>query len=876
MSENIKQLYDAHPTTTFVTTDLMYLGRSPYGTSDDFAFTYGSLRANLAPLTTKGDILTYSTVNARLPVGTNGQFLQANSSTATGLQWSTFSFPLTPGAAGTIIRSDGTNFQNSTSTFADTYSASSILYSNGANTVTGLTTANDGVLITSGSGIPSISSTLPNAVQANITTLGTIATGVWHGSVISEIYGGTNQSSYVLGDTLYASAANTLSKLSGNTTAVKQYLSQTGTGSVSAAPSWATISGGDISGAALTKTDDTNVTLTLGGTPTTALLRATSLTLGWTGQLSVPRGGTGNSTFTAYSVLCAGTTATGAFQNVSGVGTAGQVLTSNDAGALPSWQAPAAATASVITDDTATNATVYPVWVTANSGSLPLKVTSTRLYFNPLNGNLRANNFIASYFTTVSSGTPIVLTVASSRVQAITGSSAQTVQLPDATTLTIGSTFEINNNSTGLATITNNGGTTLLTIPSGGYARIINIATSTSNGAWDWHYLMPANANYGTAGMTITGTLAAGSASQFAVNASGVVTSGTWQGTVIGSTYGGTGVNNGASTATYAGNLNFAEAFTTSGAFAVTQTYTGITNVTFPTSGTLATTAQLPTPAALTKVDDTNVTLTLGGTPATALLQATSITAGWTGQLGLTRGGTAASLTASNGGLVYSTASALAVLAAGSSGQIPRSGGAGAPTWSTATYPATAGTSGNVLTSDGTNWISSPSTGTGTVNSGTAGQLAYYAGSGTAVSGGQLGNVKGTTTNDNASAGNVEEFSSSQVTQGSATSLTVNTLTNITTLSLTAGDWNVWGNVGVLASVSINNLQGGISTTSATLPDGSLTSYIGLGAAETKGIVPVEMQRMSLASTTTIYLVVTSSFNGTGTTFGYLAARRVR
>lgn len=46
------------------------------------------------------------------------------------------------------------------------------------------------------------------------------------------------------------------------------------------------------------------------------------------------------------------------------------------------------------------------------------------------------------------------------------------------------------------------------------------------------------------------------------------------------------------------------------------------------------------TPAALTKVDDTNVTLTLSGTPATALLQASSITVGWTGTLSGTRGGT--------------------------------------------------------------------------------------------------------------------------------------------------------------------------------------------------------------------------------------------
>lgn len=49
------------------------------------------------------------------------------------------------------------------------------------------------------------------------------------------------------------------------------------------------------------------------------------------------------------------------------------------------------------------------------------------------------------------------------------------------------------------------------------------------------------------------------------------------------------------------------------------------------------------TPAALTKADDTNVTLSLGGTPATALLQATSLTLGWTGTLAAGRGGTGVS-----------------------------------------------------------------------------------------------------------------------------------------------------------------------------------------------------------------------------------------
>ena len=53
---------------------------------------------------------------------------------------------------------------------------------------------------------------------------------------------------------------------------------------------------GSVTGAALTKTDDTNVTLTLGGSPTSALVNAASLTLGWAGQLSIGRGGTGATT----------------------------------------------------------------------------------------------------------------------------------------------------------------------------------------------------------------------------------------------------------------------------------------------------------------------------------------------------------------------------------------------------------------------------------------------------------------------------------------------------------------------------------------------------------------------------------------------------
>jgi len=83
-------------------------------------------------------------------------------------------------------------------------------------------------------------------------------------------------------------------------TTLTGYVKGTGTAALTAS---STIPASDIgSGAALTKTDDTNVTLTLGGTPASALLAATSITAGLTGQLSVARGGTGASTLTGVVI----------------------------------------------------------------------------------------------------------------------------------------------------------------------------------------------------------------------------------------------------------------------------------------------------------------------------------------------------------------------------------------------------------------------------------------------------------------------------------------------------------------------------------------------------------------------------------------------
>jgi hypothetical protein len=105
----------------------------------------------------------------------------------------------------------------------------------------------------------------PAAGSANITTVGTIGSGTWQGSAIGISYGGTGQTSKVggfnalspvttLGDLIYGDGANSNTRLAGNTTTSKRFLTQTGTGSVSAAPGWNAIVDGDIPSALTGKT----------------------------------------------------------------------------------------------------------------------------------------------------------------------------------------------------------------------------------------------------------------------------------------------------------------------------------------------------------------------------------------------------------------------------------------------------------------------------------------------------------------------------------------------------------------------------------------------------------------------------------------------
>lgn len=77
----------------------------------------------------------------------------------------------------------------------------------------------------------------------------------------------------------------------------------------------------------------------LGGTGISTSGASNTVTITLDTPVAVADGGTGLSSTTAYAVICGGTTSTNPLQSIAGVGSAGEVLTSNGAGALPTFQA---------------------------------------------------------------------------------------------------------------------------------------------------------------------------------------------------------------------------------------------------------------------------------------------------------------------------------------------------------------------------------------------------------------------------------------------------------------------------------------------------------------------------------------------------------
>lgn len=138
---------------------------------------------------------------------------------------------------------------------------------------------------------------------------------------------------------------------------------------------------------------------------------------------------------------------------------------------------------------------------------------------------------------------------------------------------------------------------------------------------------------------------------------------------------------------------------------------------------------------------------------------------------------------------------------------------------------------------------------------------------------------QGTKNADNATAGYVGEVISSCVTAASGTTLSNGTAANITSVSLTAGDWNVDALGGLTGTLTGTDFQAGVSATSGTLgtkgDDTAETPTTSTALADVTLAVPGV--RKNVSSTTTVYLVEQASFSvGTAKGYGCIKARRAR
>ena len=126
---------------------------------------------------------------------------------------------------------------------------------------------------------------------------------------------------------------------------------------------------------------------------------------------------------------------------------------------------------------------------TAN-GTGDVTTTGTQTLTNKTLTLPAIDNFILGYATTATAAGTTTLTNASVNQQLFTGTSTQTVTMPVASTMTVGTRYLIENNSTGIVTVQSSGANTIVAIPGGMSVKVTSILNSgTTAASWDYEYV---------------------------------------------------------------------------------------------------------------------------------------------------------------------------------------------------------------------------------------------------------------------------------------------------------------------------------------------------------------------------------------------------
>lgn len=687
-------------------------------------------------------------------------------------------------------------------------------------------------------------------------------------------------------------------------------------------------------GQALSEFNDTNVTLSLGGNPTIALLNAASITAGWTGTLSPARGGTGENNGSNTLTLGGPLITSGAYTStftITGTTTvtfptsgtlattSGSVITVNaDSGsATPSSGMLTISGGTTGLTTVASGSTVDLTGtlglgnggtnhaLTASAGGI---VWSDSSKLNILAGTSTANQMLISGDAVTPSWTTNTWPSTDSKGDLLYASAANTIGglgvgstgniltiasgLPAWTTATYPATTTINqllyssaNNVVGAVTAGDYG--VLISSSSGVPSWLANgttgqLLTATTSGTPSWENVAASSVTF----TGDTGTPFSGAAVTVTGGTSGLSVAASTPDLTIGGTL---KLSNGGTNASLTASNGGIFYSTASAGAILSGTATATQMLQSGSSTTPAwSTSTWPATTTINQLLYSSSANTVAGlaTATTAVLTTSSGVPTWASELSLALGGTNANLTASNGGIFYSTASAGAILSATATAtQMLQSGASGAPAWSTTTWPATS-TINQLLYSSSANTVvglSTANNGILVTSAGGVPSIGNTVGAGLtmpSITFNTTTGVVGTTTNNSAAAGSVGELVSSVIPLASAVSLTSPTAANVTSISLTAGDWDVWGNVffnnGGVATI----FAGWISTTSATIPNASLLTQIQANSSGTSLLAtgtPVPSIPLQLSGTTTVYLSAVAVFTtSTVTACGGIYARRRR